>query len=340
MAITISGAKVKSKTTVENTLDLNHWRNITDDQFSGGLLDTTAWSVYDNSTFGSPTRIQTYQAVNAVVGTGSSGATNNTSLKLKTLETDAGSGTLPTSSNAGTRYSYTAGMVDSKTAGKYYPRYSRFEWRAKIPHGQGLWPSFWLTAKTGGATTCEMDIVEYFHSQIPGKNSTTIHRTNAAGTFVANAYTNNANRTFFEAPTLTPAWHVWTAEIVPVTDSGGLTTGDYTQPSANVRLTVYLDGAQVYQVVDTSALWWTTNGGTEDSFWNIYLQGCQVDGNFVGHPRDTLGLSHWTGNCLISGTAPGSCAVTTGGYNIQRATFDGVANVTEIDYHRVWKFVG
>lgn len=320
---------------------------VLDEQFDSGSLNAR-WHPYDpssgDSTFGSPTRIQIYHAANAVVGAGSFGATGGTSLKLLTQETDAGSGTLPSTGSAGTRYSYTAGMLDSKTAGVYYPRYGWFEWRTKIPHGQGLWPSYWLTAKNGGATTAEFDVLEYFHSQLPAKNSTTLHGTDNTGTFHANRYTNNgaggaSPRTFFEAPTYTPGWHTWAAEIVPVTDSTGTTIADPALPSSYVRLRVFLDGVQVVQFVDTSATWWTTNGGDADSFWNVYMQGCQVDGNFVGHPEDALGYSHWTNACLISGS-PGSCATTTGGYSVQRAHFNDPASTAEIDYFRCYKYTG
>jgi hypothetical protein len=277
-----------------------------EDQFT--TVDSSRWSVYNNSTFGAPDRIQTYMAANAVTGQASAGATNGNSL--------------------------------------FYPRYGRFEWRVKIPHGQGLWPALWITASLGGATTCEFDIVEYFHSQLPSKNSSTIHGTDNTGTFHANRYTNNGaagngvgGRTFFEAPTYTPGWHTWAADILPVTDSTGNTIGDPTQPSGNVLFIVYLDGTQVWRVVDTSALWWTTNGGTTDSFWNIYLQGCQIDGKFVGHPEDTLGYSHENNICLISGTPP-NCTITTGGFTVQRAQFNDPASTVEIDYFKNWKYTG
>lgn len=356
MSIQISAQVRKDRNTVEPGWSLNGFTLVTEDQFDQGSLNNSLWTAYNNSTFGSNQRIQTYMSSNVIVGTGSAGATNGKSLKLRTIETDAGSGTLPTAGalpgSAGTRYSYTAGMVDSQSSGKYYNRYGRFEWRVKSPHGQGLWPALWLTANNGGATTCEMDIFEYFHSQIPGKNSSTIHGTDNTGTFHANRYTNNGaagngtgGRTFFEAPTYTPGWHVWTAEIVPVTDATGTVAADPNQPSSYVRLTVYLDGAVVWQVVDTSATWWTTHGGASagadpTQFWNVYVQGCQVDGTFVGHPRSPLGYSHQSDSCLISGTAPNSCTVTTGGYTVQQAQFGDPASTLEIDYFRFWRFTG
>lgn len=312
---------------------------VLDEQFAS--IDPTRWSVYNNSTFGAPNRIQTYYAANAVTGQASPGATGGTSLKLFSYENDLGSGTIYT------RYAYTAGMLDSKSAGIFYPRYGVFEWRVRLPHGQGLWPSFWLTARIGGASEAEYDLIEYFHAAAPGKNSTTIHGTANDTTLHTNKYTNNGSaannlwgRTFFEAPTYAPGWHVWRFEIVPVTDAAGTTLADPTQPSTYVRLTGWLDGVKTGSFVDTTALHYTTNGGSADSFWNVYLQGCEIDGPNVGHPRDILGYSHETNSCLISGTPPNSCAITASGYTVQRAQFGDPSSTVEIDHFRNWKYTG
>lgn len=308
-----------------------------EDQF---VSNAGRWSVYNNSSFGMDAgneRIQAYMTGNTSFGTGaSSGATNGTSLRLQVKRENV--------VLAGVTKNFTAGMVDSKSASVWYPRYGYFEIRCKTPHGQGLWPAWWLTAKSGGASMCEWDILEYFHSQLPGKNSSTLHGSpSSTSGLVSNRFTNNTNRTFFETPTYTPGWHKWATEILPVTDSTGTTIGDVTQPSQNVRFKVFLDGVEVYSFVDTSALYWSTNGGTEDSFWNVYIQGCQVDGAWVGHPDDELGYSHQKDLCLISGT-PGACVASRSGYPILRAGAAGAtatmgtpASCFELDYHYVAK---
>lgn len=311
-----------------------------EDQF----VDNSAghWSVYDQNTFGAPDRIQRYMAYNTIFGQGSAGSTGGTSLRLK-IQRETVNGN-----------PFTAGMVDTKSRGYYYPRYGWFQFRSKCPHGQGVWPSTWMTAKNGGATTCEIDIQEYFHAQVPGRNSTTIHSTDNAGVFKANRYTNNVGgRTFFEVPTYTPDWVTWTFEIVPVTDSTGNTLADPHQPSTNVRLTVWVGTTQAYRVVDTSALYWTTNGGSEDSFWNIYIQGSQVNGKFVGHPDDPLGYSRLIGACVNGGTAPNSCTINHGtspggqALNVIRAGAPGAlatmadpATTYELDYYYCAKYTG
>lgn len=55
---------------------------VLDEQFLA--LDPTRWHIYDNSTFGAPTRIQRYMAYNAVTGT-AAGAMGGTSLRLKSV---------------------------------------------------------------------------------------------------------------------------------------------------------------------------------------------------------------------------------------------------------------
>jgi hypothetical protein len=322
---------------------------VLDEQFAGGALNGSRWYAYDQSTFGAPSRIQRYMAYNAAVGAGSTGSTGGTSLRLKTKRENVGG------------QAFTAGMVDSKTAGYFLPLYGRVEHRAKYPHGHGLWPAFWLTARNGGAAMAEFDQVEVFHQQRPGRYWITFHsQTSSTSGTVTNRFTNNSPaRTFLEAPTLTPAWHTFATDIVPVTDASGSTLASPTAPSQYVRFTNYLDGVEVFRFVDTQALYWTTNISADlSAAWNVYVQGCQVDGPYqVGHPDDPLGYDHVTGTCATgSGTAPSSCATSAGGYNVFRAgigpagtgsatagpaVINGQDAVTlEVDYIRAWRFTG
>lgn len=60
------------------------------------------------------------------------------------------------------------------TQGLFAQAYGRFEARIKIPHGQGIWPAFWLLGndiKTARWPSCgEIDIMEHI-----GKEPSTIH---------------------------------------------------------------------------------------------------------------------------------------------------------------------
>ncbi|MGW8391322.1 glycoside hydrolase family 16 protein [Pseudoduganella sp. HUAS MS19] len=51
-----------------------------------------------------------------------------------------------------------------KTAGLMERRYGRFEARIRVPHGQGIWPAFWMQGadigKAGWPRSGEIDIME------------------------------------------------------------------------------------------------------------------------------------------------------------------------------------
>ena len=77
---------------------------------------------------------------------------------------------------------YTSGVVT--TQGKFSQAYGFFEMRARIPHGNGLWPAFWLLPEAGNSTVWppEVDIMEFMGGR-PGTavmnyhyaNATTVH---------------------------------------------------------------------------------------------------------------------------------------------------------------------
>jgi hypothetical protein len=322
-----------------------------EDQFGGSTVDKAAWAVYDNNNFGSPDRIQLYRGANITTGPGASaGATNGTSMRLQVKKetlTLSGAPKSPGGGSLSGTFDFTSGMVDTQSVGHFFPRYGRVEFRCKIPHGQGIWPSIWITAAVGGASTVEYDIMEYFHVQLPGYNSSSLHgRITSGGKVLSARYTNNGNvlqdpgkwgRSFFEHPTYTPGWHTFACEIYPVTDSSGATVGDITQSSANVRFVTYIDGVRKFDFVDVNAAYWSSTVG-DDNGWQIYMQGCQVDGLYVGHPDDPLGYAHNPGVCGISGTPPNTCTVTRNGTDyVQRAQYGPVSSSLEVDYVKWWK---
>src|SRR3546814_10043578 len=99
---------------------------------------------------------------------------------------------------------------------------------AKVPHAQGMWPAFWLRHRNG-AGVAEVDIMEYFHSQVPGRTTGTLH---------LDGRHNISKRSIpFEAPTATPGWHTWAVEIEPV--------------AAGVQFTFLLDGTPYHSSTDT-----------------------------------------------------------------------------------------
>ncbi len=72
----------------------------------------------------------------------------------------------------GVTRNYTSARL--KTLGKFSQTYGRFEARIKIPHGQGMWPAFWMLGddidKVGWPACGEIDIMENI-----GKEPAIIH---------------------------------------------------------------------------------------------------------------------------------------------------------------------
>lgn len=78
---------------------------------------------------------------------------------------------------------FTSGMMSTRDASpkRFFPLFSRFEIRARLPHGQGLLPAFWLRRKDGGASWGEVDIMEYFFNYRPGLSKFSLHFPNIIG---------------------------------------------------------------------------------------------------------------------------------------------------------------
>lgn len=90
---------------------------------------------------------------------------------------------------------YTSARMN--TAGKFSITYGKFEVRAKIPGGQGIWPAFWLLGENIGEVgwpACgEIDIMEYV-GRDPTHTFGSIHATNfdtSDGYYNPNGFTND-----------------------------------------------------------------------------------------------------------------------------------------------------
>ncbi len=97
------------------------WKLVWHDEFSGKRLDPKKWNVLLRET-SKHNELQYYVPDEAYV--------ENGCLRLRSRVRDYGS------------MHYTSGRVD--TRGKLAPVYGRFEIRARLPGGKGLWPAHWL----------------------------------------------------------------------------------------------------------------------------------------------------------------------------------------------------
>jgi len=120
------------------------------DEFNGDTLDTTKWTALDQP---SP---------------------RNHELEYYTPEdvyVQGGNLVLRSQKRSYKGLSYTSGLVNS--TGKFSTTYGRWEVRAKIPYGKGLWPAHWLMGeKNCWPTNGETDIMENL-----GQDTETIYGT-------------------------------------------------------------------------------------------------------------------------------------------------------------------
>lgn len=171
---------------------LDGWTLHYADEFDGGALDTSLWRRYHNSYGDGNNELQCYTPANVSVGGG-----------FLTITAKRDTVSCP---NSTVRH-FTSGFLGTREKGRYFPRHGRYEIRARVPHGNALWPAFWLRHRDGAAKA-EVDVMEYFHAQFPGKSSGTFHYNDRKNVAMGHR--------FFETPTRSPGFHVWAAEIEPV----------------------------------------------------------------------------------------------------------------------------
>lgn len=138
------------------------WQLVWNDEFNGSSIDAQKWEHEVNAQGGGNNELQYYTArpENSYIDSGK--------LVIKALkETYTGP--------EGTR-EYTSARLRTKGKGDW--KYGRFEIRAKLPFGQGLWPAIWMLPTDwvygGWAASGEIDIMELL-GQEPNKVYGTLH---------------------------------------------------------------------------------------------------------------------------------------------------------------------
>jgi len=210
----------------------------------------------------------------------------------------------------GVEQPYRSGFVSSRELGRWYPLYGRFEIRARVPHGQGLWPAFWLRHRTG-AGTAEVDVLEVFHSQRPGSVSHAVHLPRTRGV--------NAFRRTVDLEPLPPAgspgvWHDFAVDIRPAGATG-------------VRFVFSLNGTVTGTFTDPDATWITA--APDEASWDLAVN-LAVGGNWVGDPAREPGWLPLVGRCARTGepptAGPGSCPAD----GVRLATFPATFEIDRI----------
>ncbi len=276
------------------------------DEFSGSSVDTTRWGIYHNNYGSGNNELECNTPNNVAVSAGALVITG----KKQTYACPQG----------GTK-NYTSAFLGSRDAStpRYYPLYSRFEMRAKVPHGQGLWPAFWLRHKAG-SSVAEVDIVELFHNQLPGKVTSTLHFPSTLGSNVSKKST-----AFETAVQGTGDWHTFAVEIVPAS-------------AGAVKFTFYVDDTQTLTYTNTNSSSWKT--GYESGAWDIALN-LAIGGNWVGDPDAQLGYLPYPNKCSLTYSTPTNNDPTTcPKTGIWFANMAQRNAVYQVDYVRVWTYPG
>lgn len=138
------------------------WKLVWSDEFSGEKLDYSKWEAEVNAFGGGNNELQIYtdRKENLRVEDGH--------LVIEARRDNYGI--------AGTVREYSSGRIRSKHRGDW--KYGKFEVRARLPEGQGVWPAIWMlpTEEVYGtwASSGEIDIME-FKGQEPNTVWGTLH---------------------------------------------------------------------------------------------------------------------------------------------------------------------
>jgi beta-glucanase (GH16 family) len=170
------------------------WDLIWNDEFTGTNIDSTKWEHEINGQGGGNNELQYYtdRELNSLI--------DDDKLVIRALKE---SYTGPD----GTR-EYTSARLRTKNKGDW--KYGRFEIRAKLPLGQGLWPAIWMLPTDwvygGWAASGEIDIMELL-----GHDPQRVHGTlHYGGEYPNNVHTGDSYKLL--AGSFTSAYHTFALE--------------------------------------------------------------------------------------------------------------------------------
>ncbi len=137
----------------------------------------------------------------------------------------------------GRTYGWRSGMLDTRSVGRYFPRWLRVEVRALVPHTVGIWPGLWLRS-IYGASKGEPDIMEALEVALASSVTQTL--------WLRRGETPTSVRK--QSTIVAPGWHTYTVQVVPTTP-GSITSA---------RFAFEIDGTEIFSYVDTEAATWAT----------------------------------------------------------------------------------
>lgn len=229
--------------------ELENYTLVWQDEFSGDIIDPRQWSHEVNGQGGGNNELQYYtdRTVNSYVDSGM--------LHLVARrETYTG--------DDGTRYFTSARL---RTMGKGDWLYGRYDIRARLPEGQGLWPAIWMLPTDwqygGWAASGEIDIMELIGHQ-PDRVYGTLHY---GGEYPDNVHSGESYQ--LSGGTFSDGFHVFRMDW----------------DTTEIRW--YVDG-ELYQ---TQTRWFSESAGFPAPFDRRFhlLLNVAVGGNWPGDPDET-----------------------------------------------------
>jgi beta-glucanase (GH16 family) len=170
------------------------WKLVWSDEFDGESLDVSKWEIEVNAFGGGNHELQIYTDRDENV------RVENGHLVIEARKDHYGI--------AGTVREYSSGRIRSKRRGDW--KYGRFEIRARLPAGQGVWPAIWMlpTKEHYGtwAASGEIDIME-FKGQEPNVVWGTLHH---GGSWPNNRHKGDTMK--LETGNFTDAFHTFAVE--------------------------------------------------------------------------------------------------------------------------------
>jgi beta-glucanase (GH16 family) len=154
LALTLSAAVVHA--------DPEGWKLVWSDEFDGKELDFAKWGAEENGHGGGNGELQYYVDRHENV------RVENGHLVIEARKEKFNA--------AGVEKDYTSGRIRTKRRASW--RHGRFEIRAKLPSGRGIWPAIWMLPEKenygGWAASGEIDIMELVGHE-PAKVHGTLH---------------------------------------------------------------------------------------------------------------------------------------------------------------------
>lgn len=160
------------------------WTLMFSDDFDGTVLDVNKWNTcyWWGCTNAANHELELYQPDDVMVQYGT--------LHLRAQQRSANG------------YNYTSGMIDSHD--RFAFQYGYVEMRAKLPKGQGLWPTFWLLSRNGWPP--EIDIMENLGHE-PNRVHLTFHYNSSSDHL--------SSGTHWDGPDFSADYHTFAVEWNP-----------------------------------------------------------------------------------------------------------------------------